>query len=114
MKLSSNSVRQITLCVAAAASALALSACDSKQENVPEKAAEQKADAMDNKADALRDNAEKKADAIESQKSMKNDHAANASLENKADGVRDSAEKKADAIENSADAVRDQSPAPTP
>jgi len=114
MKLPSSSFRQITLCSIAAASALALTACDSKQENARENAVEQKADKMENKADAVRDNAEKKADAIESQKSMSNDHSTNAALENKADATRAAAEKKADAMENKADAVRDQTPVPTP
>ncbi len=114
MKLPSSSFRQITLCSIAAASALALSACDSKQENAREDAAEQKADNMEKKADTVRDTGEKKADAMESQKSMANDHSTNASMENKADATRDAADQKADALENSADAVRDQSPAPTP
>ena len=63
MKKTSSSIKQITLCLAAAASALALSACDSKKDN----ATEQKADQMENKADAVRDSGEKKADAIEEQ-----------------------------------------------
>ncbi len=109
MKKISTSIKQITLCLAAATSALALSSCD-KNDN----AAEQKADQMENKADAVRDSGEKKADAIEEKKSMSNDHSTNAALENKADATRDASEQKADAIEDSADAVRDQSPAPTP
>ncbi len=114
MKLSSSSFRQFTLCLIAAASALALSACDSKTENAREDAAEQKADNMENKADAVRETGEKKADAIESQKTMSNDHSTNATMENKADATRNATEQKADAMENKADAVRDQSPAPTP
>ena len=92
MKLSSSSIRRITLCLATAATALTLSACDSKKDNA----------------------AEKKADAIESQKSMSNDHSTNAALENKADAVRNNTEQKADAMENKADAVRDQTATPTP
>ncbi len=114
MKQPTTSIKQITLFLVTAATALTLGACDSKQENAREKATEQKADNMENKADAVRDSGEKKADAIESQKSMSNDHSTNATLENKADATRDASEKKADAIENSADAVRDMSPAPTP
>lgn len=110
MKLPSASIRQIALCSIAAASALALGACDSKREN----AAEQKADNMENKADAVRDSGEKKADAIESKKAVANDDSTDAALENKADATRKAADNKADAIENHADAVRDQSPAPTP
>ena len=109
-----NSAKQITLCLVTAAFALAFSACDSKQENAREDAVEQKADSMENKADAVRDGAEKKADAIEEQKTMSNDSSTNSALENKADATRDAAEKNADAIENQAEAVRDQSPAPTP
>ncbi|MBA3651158.1 MAG: hypothetical protein H0W66_06705 [Chthoniobacterales bacterium] len=102
------------MCSIAAASAFALSSCDSIQENARQNAAEQKADNMENKADAVRDNGEKKADAMDSQKAMSNDHSTNATVENKADATRDAADQKADAVENSADAVRDQSPAPTP
>ena len=69
---------------------------------------------MENKADNVRDAGEKKADAIESKKSMSNDHTTNEQLENKADATRNAAERKADAIEEKADAVRDQSPSPTP
>ncbi len=114
MKNTSSTIKQFTLCLAAAASALALSACDSKQENAREDAVEQKADSMENKADAVRDSGEKKADAIEEQKSMSHDHSTNSALENKADATRDAAEQNADALENQADAVRDQTPAPTP
>ncbi len=114
MKKISSSIKQITLGAVAAAFALALSACDSKQENAREDAVEKKADSMENQADAVRDGGEKKADAIEEKKSMSNDHSTNAALENKADATRDASEQKADALENSADAVRDMSPAPTP
>ena len=69
---------------------------------------------MEDKADNVRDAAEKKADAIESKKSMSNDHATNERLENKADATRDAAEHKADAIEEKADAIRNQSPSPSP
>ena len=69
---------------------------------------------MEDKADNVRDAGEKKADAIESKKSMSNDHATNERLENRADATRNAAEHKADAIEEKADAVRDQSPSPTP
>ena len=66
MKKTSSSIKQITLCLTTAAAAIALSGCDSKQEN----AAEKKADQMEDKADSVRDAGEKKADAIESKKSM--------------------------------------------
>ena len=114
MKKLSSSIKQITLCLAAAASVLALSACDSKQENAREDAAEKKADQMEEKADAVRDAGEKKADAIESKKDMSNTDTTNERLENSADATREAADQKADAIEENADAVRDQSPAPTP
>jgi hypothetical protein len=110
MKKTSSSIKRITLCLATAAAALGLNGCDSKREN----AAEKKADQMENKADNVRDAGEKKADAIESKKSMSNDHATNERLENKADATRNAAEHKADAIEKEADAVRDQSPSPSP
>jgi type IV pilus biogenesis protein CpaD/CtpE len=110
MKKTSNSTKQITLCLMTAAAAVALSGCDSKHEN----AAEKKADRMEEKADNVRKAGEQKADAIESKKSSSNDHATNERLEKKADATRDAAEHKADAIEEKADAVRDQSPSPTP
>jgi len=103
MKKTSSSIKRITLCLATAAAAIGLSGCDSKRENAAEK-----------KADNVRDAGEKKADAIESKKSMSNDHATNEQLENKADATRNAAEHKADAIEKQADAVRDQSPSPSP
>lgn len=114
MKLPLSSFQQITLCAMAGASALALSACDSKQENARQDAVEKKADKMEDKADTVRDSAEKKADAMESQKSMSNSSSTNATLENKADATRNAAEQKADAMEDQADAVRDQTPVPTP
>ena len=110
MRKTSSPIKQITLCLATAAAAIGLSGCDSKREN----AAEKKADQMEDKADNVRDAGEKKADAIESKKSMSNDHATNERLENKADATRNAADHKADAIEKQADAVRDQSPSPSP
>ena len=110
MKKTTSSIKQITLCLATAAAAIGLSGCDSKRESAVEK----KADQMEDKADNVRDAAEKKADAIESKKSMSNDHATNERLENKADATRDAAEHKADAIEEKADAIRNQSPSPSP
>jgi len=110
MKNTTSSIKRITLCLATVAAAIGLSGCDSKREN----AAEKKADKMEDKADNVRDAAEKKADAIESKKSMSNDHATNERLENKADATRNAAKQKADAIEKQADAVRHQSPSPSP
>ena len=69
---------------------------------------------MEEKADDVRKAGEQKADAIESKKSSSNDHATNERLENKADATRDAAEHKADAIEEKADAIRNQSPSPSP
>ncbi len=57
---------------------------------------ERSADAVENKADQIRDSAEQRADK----------------MENKADATRDKAEKQADAVENQADKIRDQKPAP--
>ena len=87
MKKTSSSIKRITLCLATAAAAIGLSGCDSKREN----AADKKADRMEDRADKVRDAGEKKADA-----------------------TRNAAEHRADAIEKQADAVRDQSPSPTP
>ena len=81
---------------------LGLAACDSKQENAEEAAAqnvrevgEATADAMENQADAVRASggSEAKADA----------------MENKADVKRDAADAKADAMEDKADR-RDATP----
>ena len=87
MKKTSSSIKQITLGLATAAAAIGLSGCDSKREN----AADKKADRMEDRADKVRDAGEKKADA-----------------------TRNAAEHRADAIEKQADAVRDQSPSPSP
>ena len=81
---------------------LGLAACDSKQENAEEAAAqdvrasgEATADAMENQADAVRaaGGSEAKADA----------------MEDKADAVREGADTKADAMEDKAD-KRDAAP----
>lgn len=82
-------------------------------QNRTEQAAEQKADALENQADAVRAEGEKTADALENQGDRLDtrtdgvDPPAEKSLDNTADAVRDSSEKKADALENQADAVRD-------
>ncbi len=76
---------------------------DGPQENMGEaidqaneRMQENRADAVENKADQIRESAERSADK----------------LENQADANRDKAEKQADAVENQADRIRDQKPAP--
>lgn len=81
----------IALVVAASSFAVLFTSCKSKEEQVREGNLEQKADSMENTADAVRKNADAKADA----------------KENNADATRNMGEKKADAIENEADKVRD-------
>lgn len=96
------SIFKSALLVSAVAMGLGLAACDSKQENAEEAAAqdvrasgEATADAMEDKADAVRaaGGSEVKADA----------------LEDKADVVREGADAKADATEDKAD-KRDAAP----
>lgn len=88
--------------------ALALCACDSKEENAREDALERKADAKEDQADAVRNNAERQADALESQKSPSNASSTNSQLENAADAKRDSAETTADRLEREANAAREK------
>ncbi len=96
-------LKQIALGLAVSTAAVALTSCDSKQEN-----------AREDKAEAVRETGEKKADAIESKKSLSNDHSTNATLEKKADATRNAADAQADKIEHNADALHQASPAPTP
>lgn len=77
-----------------------------------DKAAEQKADAIENHADDVRAAGEAQADAIENTADQMDtrvdgmDTPAEKALDNKADQVRAATEQKADALENKADAVR--------
>lgn len=88
--------------------ALGFVACDSKQENQRDAALENKADAMEDQADATRKMSEKKADAIEDTKQGSDKLKLNTPQDKAADAVRKGGEKKADALEDKADAVRDQ------
>jgi hypothetical protein len=48
-------MKSLSLCLIAAVAALGLSACDSRQENARENALEKKADRLEDKADATRE-----------------------------------------------------------
>lgn len=83
---------------------VSMSACDSRQEDKQKASLENKADNLENRADAVRDSGEKKADAIEDRDpGMNSDKTQNA-----AGAVREGTEHTADALENAADKVRDQ------
>ena len=85
-------------------SLLALSACDSKEEQRREKALERKADSLEDTAEATREKGEKVADSIE-----RRDPGINApSTDRAANSVRTDAERKADALEDAADATREK------
>jgi flagellar biosynthesis component FlhA len=87
----------------AIATALTFAACDSKQEQQREKALENAADRIEDKADATKKAAEQKADAIEEQKK------ADAKAADKtADAVRKEGKQAADAEKKQADAIREQ------
>src|SRR6187431_2618614 len=89
--------------IAVASFAVFLYGCDSPQEEQREHALEQKADSLENAADATREQGEAQADAIERTDpgldSPPTDRAAEA--------VRDGSEVKADTLEESADQVRE-------
>ena len=88
----------------AAALTLALTACDSKQENLNEKALENKADALEDRADAVRKQGEATADRVEKQDPGLDSRTTDRS----ADANREIAEKRADQLEDEADRVRDK------
>ena len=86
--------KKSVLLAATAALGLGVAACDSKQENAAESAAQDvreasdaAADAIENRADAVRETSEAKAD----------------NMENKADAVRERGDAKADNMEDQAD-----------
>lgn len=85
---------------AVAAAVLSFAACDSSQENARENTLEKKADTMENQADATRKAAENKADGLE--------NTGQRGADNSADAVRKAGEAQADRQENAADAVREQ------
>ncbi len=85
--------------------ALALTACDSKQENKREQALENKADMKENKADVVRKEGEAAADRIEKRDpGMTN----SGSTERAAEGTRDASENRADQLEDQADRIREK------
>jgi hypothetical protein len=84
--------------------ALALTACDSKKENLREKTLENKADAKENKADVVRDKGEATADRIEKQDPGLNSD----STQRAAETARDTSEARADKLENEADRIREK------
>lgn len=88
----------------AATLALALTACDSKQEEHREKVLENKADMTEKKADMVRDAGEAKADRIESLDPGMNSSA----TEHAAEVARETSESHADRLEDKADRIREQ------
>lgn len=85
-------------------SLFALSGCDSKEEQRREKALERKADTLEDKAEATREQGDKVADSVE-----RRDPGLNApSTDRAADAVRTDAERKADALEDAAKATREK------
>lgn len=101
--------RTLGVMAALAVGCLAASGCDSTARQT----AERQADALEERADAVRAEGEFRADALEDQADALDqrldgvDPPAEQRLENQADAVRDAAEARADALENQADAVRD-------
>ena len=86
--------------------ALAFAACDSKEENQRENALENKADRLENQADATRKAGERKADAIEDTKVGNDKLKLNTPQDKEADATRKAADARADGLENKADEVR--------
>lgn len=85
---------RILFAIAASAAALTLAACESPAD----KAAENKADAIDATAEVKADALENKADAVDATDAAGSEAKSDA-LENQADAVRDAADTKGDAIE---------------
>ena len=104
-------MKLIPICALVAAASLGFVACDQSPEN---KAAERQADAIEDKADAVRKDGENRADGIE--KSTKDQsQAVKKDGDNAADATRKATENAADNLEKKADAVRDAgTPAPAP
>ncbi|MGI8602939.1 MAG: hypothetical protein ACR2OZ_08045 [Verrucomicrobiales bacterium] len=93
----------LVICLAAT-----LAACDSPEKNRQERAAENTADTLENRAEAVRKDSERKADAIESTKQGTDKLNPATPADDAARAVRKDGENKADALENKADAVRKQ------
>lgn len=79
--------------------AIALTSCDSKQEDARKDALENRADSLEEQAKATRNAAERKADVTEENKRT---------VDQQADAIRKDGERKADALENAADKTREQ------
>ncbi|MES2658149.1 MAG: hypothetical protein V4689_06000 [Verrucomicrobiota bacterium] len=90
--------------------ALAISSCDSKQEDVREERLEMKADNIEATADQLRKDGEKAADMKEENAGAIRKSSENAAdaTEDSADATRKAVEKRADQLEDAADSVRKQ------
>lgn len=89
-----NTIKKSALLVATAALGLGLGACDSRQENAAEEAAQNVREASENAADAMED----RADTV----SATNEAAADR-IEDKAAAVRERGDEKADRMEDQAD-----------
>ncbi|SEO45078.1 hypothetical protein [Nitrosovibrio sp. Nv6] len=88
----------------AAILAVALTGCESKQENQREKAVEKKADTMEQKADVVRERGEAAADKAEKQDPGMDTSA----TERAAETARETSERSADQLEEYADREREK------
>ncbi len=94
------------LCIVGAASlAMFLTACDSSVENRGEEITEKRADALEDRADQVRESGESQADAIERSDPGLTD---SPSTDRAAEAVREGAEIRADSLEEQADRTREQ------
>ena len=84
--------------------ALPIGACDSSNENARQQTLENKADRLEDQADATEAHGEAHADAIERRDPGVDDPATDRAAEQ----VRDSSGRRADSLENQADQVRDK------
>jgi len=93
-------------------SLFAFASCDSKKENMREDALENKADTMEDKADAVRKGSENAADNLEDKADAVRDAGAGETradgVEDAADAVREAGERRADQLEEKADGTREQ------
>ena len=97
-------MKAFTIASLTLASAVLLTACDSKEEERREKALERKADTLEESAKTAREQGEKKADRIEGSDPGFNSNA----TERAAAETRREAERKADELEDAADSAREK------
>ncbi|MDQ3185102.1 MAG: hypothetical protein M3Q16_01285 [Pseudomonadota bacterium] len=97
-------MRYLKPVLTAATLALALAACDSKQEDRRENVLENKADSLEKKADNVRDRGEAAADRIEKQDPGMDSK----STDRAAEAARETSESRADKMEDKADRIREK------